>query len=106
MKKQTSKKEVRNQLQQQMDDFLSKGGAVASIETGISGRENPAAAPPNHPFAKPKETRTPVLDSIESIEARRKTKAEPVKKPKSSGPVRKPVLDDFGEIVRWVWVEE
>ena len=106
MKKQTSKKEVRNQLQQQMDDFLSKGGAVANIETGISGREDPAAAPANHPFAKSKEKRTPVLDSIESMEARRKKKPEPAKKPKTSSPVRKPVLDDFGEIVRWIWVDE
>jgi hypothetical protein len=106
MKKQTSKKQVRNQLQQQMDDFLAKGGAVANIETGISGREDPAAAPSNHPFAKPKEKRTPVLDSIESIEARRKSKPELAKKTKTTTPVRKPVLDDFGEIVRWVWVDE
>ena len=106
MKKHTSKKEVRSQLQQQMDEFLSKGGEVASIETGISGREDPAAAPSNHPFAKPKEKRTPVLDSIESIEARRKPKTSPAQKVKPKEQIRKPVMDDFGEIVRWVWVEE
>jgi hypothetical protein len=106
MKKQTTKKQVRNQLQQQMDEFLSKGGAVANIEAGISGREDPAAALSNHPFAKPKEKRTPVLDSIESIEARRQTKPEPAIKTKTTTPVRKPILDDFGEIVRWVWVDE
>jgi hypothetical protein len=47
-----------------------------------------------------------VLDSIESIEARRQAKPEPAIKTKTTTPVRKPILDDFGEIVRWVWVDE
>ncbi len=90
MKKFVTKKEVRNELQQQIDDFLSNGGEVAAIDTGVSGREDPSVAPPSHPFAKPKEKRTPVLDSLASIEARRKggQTATPKPKPTKHGSYR------------------
>lgn len=112
MKKPPSKSELRKEIQAQVRDYLQSGGAVEEVPKGISGRE-PGDGPLGGAFRRlfqpgesSREPRTPVHDVVIAIEARRKG-GKPAK-PASDKPRlrRKPILDDFGEPVRWIWVEE
>ena len=81
--------------------------AVAEVARGISGRDQ-AQGPVGrfHAFTpRPKEERTYVPEVVAAIEARRR---KPKEKPAGKRPrfVRKAVYDDFGEPVRWEWVEQ
>ena len=94
-------------MNKQIADFLKKGGEVAEIERGLSGRENP-----NGPikadtaaFQQPKQDRTYVPEVIAAIDARRKPQPTP-NKPVKRKPYKKIIYDDFGEPLREVWVEE
>ena len=111
MKKLPSKSDLRREIQAQIRDYLRSGGAVEEVPKGVSGRE-PGEAPPGafrrlfQPVETSREPRTPVHDVVIAIEARRnagKTVKPPRGKPRLR---RKPIMDDFGEPVRWVWVEE
>ncbi len=107
MKKIISKADIRNDMDKQIAEFLEKGGEVAEIERGISGRENPNGPlkPDNTAFQQPKQGRTYVPEVVAAIDARRNKKPE---KPKPSirRPREKIIYDDFGEPLREVWVEE
>jgi hypothetical protein len=105
VKKPPSKAQVRKELNLQISNFLNKGGEVVQIEKGLSGREN--ANGPLKPngvnFDQEKATRTYVPEVIAAIDARRK----PVKeKPRNRKPRKKIIYDDFGEPLRWEWVED
>lgn len=106
IKKPPTKEELRRELERQVRAYVESGGAVEEVARGVSGREGADA--PLKAFRqwseKPREERTYLTDVVAAIEARRR----PVKSPASrrSRPRRKPVLDDFGEPVRWVWVED
>jgi len=107
VKKIISKADIRNDMEKQIADFLKKGGEVAEIERGISGRENPNGPlkPDGTAFQQPKQGRTYVPEVIAAIDARRNKKLE---KPKPSirRPRKKIIYDDFGEPLREVWVDE
>ncbi|MBE8716772.1 hypothetical protein [Cellvibrio polysaccharolyticus] len=104
MKPTKTKREIRNELQEQIDAFLHQGGAVAEIPRGISGRED-TSAPLRHVFiGPPSEDRTLVSDVVAAIESRKKPAPHrPTHKPR---PKKKIILDDFGQPLRWEWVEE
>ena len=102
-----SKTDLRAEIEEQVRDYLRRGGAVAEVARGISGRDQ-AHGPAGrfHAFTpRPKEERTYVPEVVAAIEARRR---KPKDKPAGKGPrfVRKAVYDDFGEPVRWEWVEQ
>lgn len=104
MKPTKTKRELRNELEQQMHDFLHDGGAVNSVPQGLSGREDTRA--PLAPLftGQGAEERTPLPDVVSAIEARRKlsTSSKTHYKPR---PKKKIILDDFGQPLRWEWVE-
>ena len=107
MKPTVSKTDLRAEIEEQVRDYLRRGGAVAEVARGISGRDQ-AHGPAGrfHAFTpRPKEERTYVPEVVAAIEARRR---KPKDKPAGKGPrfVRKAVYDDFGEPVRWEWVEQ
>jgi len=111
LKKPVSKADIRNQLQQETEYFLKRGGNVESVPQGISGKE-PGDAPlflNRRLFLEPRTKRTLVPEVVAAIEARRKEKF--THKPQRKGsrlpqPRRKTIYDDFGEPVRKVWVDE
>lgn len=107
MKPLISKADIRGDIDEQIADFLTKGGAIAEVERGLSGRVNPNGPlkPDNSTFQQPKVGRTYVPEVIAAIDERRNTKpaAKPTAKPKTK---KKIIYDDFGEPLRWVWVEE
>ena len=111
MKKPTSKTELRQEIQTQVHDYLERGGEVEEVPTGTSGRGTDDSSLGSfrrlfQPNEEPREPRTSLHEVVIAIEARRKP-AKPSKPAKKKNHLRrKPVLDDFGEPVRWVWVEE
>ena len=107
MNKRPTKKEVRNELDSQVREYLDKGGQLEQVPRGASGRygqEGPIK-PESLGLNEPKETRTLVTDVIATIEARKHPEPVP-KKPKQTRLKKKMIYDDFGEPLRWEWVEE
>lgn len=105
MKPLKTKAQVRAEIENQVDDFLHQGGAVTEIDRGISGREATSLPPTPVNFDSPKADRTPVNEVVAAIESRRKPKPAP-KALKPKQPRKKMILDDFGQPLRWEWVEE
>lgn len=112
MKKLPGKPELRREIEAQVRDYLREGGTIEEVPRGLSGHE-PGAGPPGsfhrnfQPRENPPAPRTPLHEVVMAIEARRKrgSQAKPATR-KTPLMRRKPILDDFGEPVRWVWVEE
>lgn len=107
MKRPVTKAEIRRDMEKQIADFLKKGGTVSEVERGISGRHNNEPLPPdNRNFqSQPKVGRTYVPEVIAALDARRKPSTEKPKAVKRK-PRKKLIYDDFGEPLRWEWVEE
>ena len=103
MKKIPTKSEIRCELEQQIEEYLAQGGSVESVPRGTSGRD-PSTAPPEAFSTKPKESRTPVPEVVAAIESRKRP-TKPAPKPKRRAK-KKLIYDDFGEPLRWEWVEE
>lgn len=106
MKKIASKQDIRQQIDQQIEDYLSRGGEVEKVARGFSGRINPTEALKPNCFGEPKTERTFVPDVVAALEARKQSpsKKAPRKSPQSR-PKKKIIYDDFGEPLRWQWVE-
>ena len=108
MKRPINKADIRCEIEQQIDEFLNRGGAVEQIERGISGRyNNDPIRPSRESFQNaPKTERTYVPEVIAALEARRQQKPEKPKPVKKRKPRKKIIYDDFGEPLRWEWVED
>lgn len=98
-----SKAEKRAQLNNEIENFLSKGGKVDSVAQGVSGRENPTKALLPILFSEKAGQRTDARNALQSLDSRKGKKAN---RPTNKRPTKKPVYDDFGELLRWVWVDE
>ncbi len=109
MKPLKTKAQVRAEIDKQVKDFLQDGGEVFEVAQGVSGRETGLHPPAPVTFDGPKVDRTPVNEVVAAIESRRRAKPDP-KPGKRKGLARKPrkkmILDDFGQPLRWEWVEE
>lgn len=106
VKKPTTKADIRAEIEQQITDFLSRGGAVQHVNRGISGRDDRSGPlkPDNTNFQQPRAERTYVPEVIAALEQRRKSMGEKSKPPKRK-PRKKIIYDDFGEPLRWEWEE-
>ncbi|MBU2885016.1 hypothetical protein KO507_04450 [Gilvimarinus agarilyticus] len=107
MKLVKSKKEQRRELEAQIRAFQARGGTVSEVPRGQSGRDT-VNSPLPHVFDKKAEpeTRTPVSDEIAAIEERKKPQTSTKQsRPKQSRPRKKLIYDEFGEPLRWEWVE-
>ena len=104
MKPTKTRRELHAELQQQIDSYLNQGGAVSEVPRGLSGRPN-ANGPLLSIFdGQSHEDRTPLPEIVAAIEARRKPPL--FNKPRKPKPRKKVILDDFGQPLRWEWVEE
>lgn len=103
MKPTKTKKEIRNELNKQIEDFLTSGGNVNEVERGLSGNTTNENLFKNTTAFTPKQERTPVTDVVKELEARKgsgKTQQSARKRPK-----KVLLTDDFGDPIRWVWEE-
>ncbi|MDR7092012.1 MULTISPECIES: hypothetical protein [Cellvibrio] len=99
-----TRRQLHQELEQQVQEFLHKGGHVNEVPRGLSGRLD-ANGPLISIFdGTSQEDRTPLPEVVAAIEARKKPNlAQKLKKPR---PRKKVILDDFGQPLRWEWVEE
>ena len=109
MKPEQDKEHLRSQIEEEIRAYLEHGGAVKSYAPGVSGRD--AAEPPPSGFRsftpRPREERTYVPEVVAAIESRRRKPPKPAKGTRRGKPdlVKRAVYDDFGEPLRWEWVE-
>lgn len=105
MKPIPTKAQLRQLLEQEMEAFLQKGGQVAEIPRGVSGREAlNGPLRPEHSDSPPREDRTYLNEVVAAIEARKRPPSKPATGRKR--PRKRMIYDDFGEPLRWEWVEE
>ena len=98
-----TKKDVREEMEREISQYLTSGGAIDEIQQGISGRENNSNLNQTIPFVEgERQTRTPLTEEVKSLDERKNQK-----KSLTSSPVYRPkkriIYDDFGEPVREVW---
>jgi len=98
-----TKAEIRAELQAQMDAFLRSGGEVKQIPRGMSGVAQGELIRPVFHDGKPKESRTPCDQVLQTIDARKISKEKPALLKRLRKPQRKVIYDDFGEPLREVW---
>lgn len=96
-------------LRRQMDEFLARGGRITEVPPGTSGLPDGRPVPAFRTFSPARVSRhTPLTDVVATLElrkqARRRARLSPSKRQRT--PRRKLLLDDFGEPLRWVWVED
>lgn len=109
IKKPPSKADMRQELDKQMEEFLNQGNNVDEIPRGVSSRDG---------ADKPLRADTWQMDNskgnwtylpgvVDSLEKRRQAKpAKTGTKNKAKRPKKVLIYDDFGEPLRWVWVDE
>lgn len=103
MNRRQSKAQKRAELLAEVERFLQNGGAVESVPQGVSGRDDPEKALIPALFTEKAMSRTDVSRALQSVDMRKK-KHSPVNKLQRR-PKKKPIYDDFGELLRWVWEE-
>jgi hypothetical protein len=107
MKRKPTKAQLREMLQQEIGAFEGGGGAVKSVNPGISGiKDGPLKAQEPIVFDGDKETRSYVNDVVAAIDARKKKTKKAPSNTRNKQPRRKLIYDDFGEPLRWVWEDE
>ncbi len=103
MKATKTKAQIRNEINEQVQQFLAQGGAVNEFQAGESGRSLNAPLPKPPHIERNPTSRTPVLTEIQAIEARRHKPKRLDKHPSGkSRTQRKLLTDDFGEPLRWL----
>ena len=104
MNKRPTKREIRQQMGNEVDQYLNKGGEVREFQRGESGLVNGKLNDRSSGFEQGKQKRTPLIDELKAVDERKKpaSSATPVK---SSRPKKKIIYDDFGEPIREVWIE-
>lgn len=109
VKPQSSKAELRSEIEEQVRDYLRRGGAVKTVSRGVSGRDSQEGPLPGFSgfSPRPREQRTYLPEVVAAIEARkRKPRTSDTARNRKPRLVRRAVYDDFGEPIRWEWVEE
>ncbi len=104
MKPTKTRRELHSELEQQIAEFLNSGGSVAEVPRGLSGRPYSNGPLVSIFEGTSHEDRTPLPEVVAAIEARKKPHlANRLHKPR---PRKKVILDDFGQPLRWEWVED
>ena len=102
MKPIKTKREIRNEISQQIEEFLQAGGKVNAIPNGVSGNETNTHLFKHASTFSPKQNRTPLNNVIKELDERKKSKP-PNKLAKHKKPKKILITDDFGEPLRWIW---
>ncbi len=106
MKRHPTKAEQRAELSAQIEAYLNQGGQIEQVQMGATGLIDGKYSNRSLGFERPRQERTPVADLLSTIDARRRQQgpAPSSRQPKRSR--KKVIYDDFGEPLRWVWVED
>jgi hypothetical protein len=104
MKPLPTKAQIRAELERQVQDYLETGGVVKAIPRGQSGQVDNRNLFGSLGESPPRQERTPLDDVVQALEARKHPPHNNVRKNKR--PRKKLLTDDFGEPLRWVWIED
>ena len=70
-----TKKDVREEMEREISQYLTSGGAIDEIQQGISGRENNSNLNQTIPVVEgEKQTRTPLNEEVRSLDERKNKK--------------------------------
>lgn len=97
------KSQIRSELEEQMQQYLKDGGEVKAIPQGHSGHTDNRNVFGNLGDNPPRQERTPLDEVVKNLDARKQPNAQ---QKKHRRPRKKLITDDFGEPLRWVWVDE
>ncbi len=103
-----TKRQIREELDRATAQYLDCGGRIDQVPPGVSGRDEKAPLPPVFNAGKASEQRTPVPEVVAAVEARRQAPPSLRKGARRGGkaPKRELILDDFGQPLRWEWVDQ
>ena len=99
----------RERIRRQTEEYLARGGRIHRVPSGTSGEDAARRRPASSVFSGPRQSRTEVPEVVASIEARKKSlrrRAPAPRKRASRSPKKRLVYDDFGEPLRWEWVND
>ena len=99
-----TRRQLHQEVEEQVRQYLDSGGQVNEVPRGLSGRMDPSGPLVALFEGTSQEDRTPLPEVVAAIEARKKPSL--ALKPKKPRPRKKVILDDFGQPLRWEWVEE
>ncbi|MBZ2188411.1 hypothetical protein K8B33_04850 [Alcanivorax sp. JB21] len=102
------KAQQREALRRKIDDYLSHGGRIKEVAPGVSGAHH-GGDWRRHPSGEqkpPPQERIPLNHVIAAIEARKQARRSSSRVTLRRKPRRKLIYDDFGEPLRWQWVDE
>lgn len=106
MKPKVTKAQIRRELENQIQAFIAEGGSVNNIPRGQSGygdNQNPFS---QQGGSAPSQPRTSLDKELQELELRkRKLGNKPANPKNKKGPYKKLIKDDFGEPLRWVWID-
>lgn len=107
MRKIPTKAELSQDLKSDLERYLDAGNEVSEIPKGISGKEIGAnyAKPSHWQLQKSEGDRTYLPHVVQRLDERKRPKPAP-KASARRRPRKKLLYDDFGEPLRWVWVDE
>lgn len=104
MNKRLTKRQIHQQMKQEIAQFLDEGGEVHEFQNGESGLVNGKIDNRSNGFEQGKQQRTPLNQVLNALDERKKTDTTPVTKAPRR-PYKKIIYDDFGEPIREVWIE-
>ena len=99
----------RERIRRQTQEYLARGGRIHRVPSGTSGQDPARRAPTSSVFSGERQSRTEVPEVIASIEARKqalKGRPKATRRRAKQSPRRRLVYDDFGEPLRWEWVND
>ncbi|GAB3476535.1 hypothetical protein [Marinomonas epiphytica] len=107
MKSKPTKKEKREELNSQVEQFLKQHGEIHQVPMGESGLVDGKYNTASSLFSEPKKTRTSLNHVISAIHERKSSTSQTTSASKVKPRRKKKVIyDDFGDPLRWEWVEE
>ncbi|GGB85981.1 hypothetical protein GCM10011352_09820 [Marinobacterium zhoushanense] len=103
MNKRQTKADIRRELEKQVQEYVQDGGEIKRVRPGASGLGDGAVLRPPFSDGRPVQPRTPAMDVLAAIDARRKQAKPERKSSYKTKPRKKIIYDDFGEPLREVW---
>ncbi|MFT6914677.1 MAG: hypothetical protein ACJAWL_000973 [Motiliproteus sp.] len=104
MTRRPDKAQLRNEIDLKVREFVDRGGVISEVTQGETGLGRNCSLNPGG-FERPRDNRTSVSEAVASIDTRRNPKPDSsTQRPKR--PRKKMLFDDFGEPLRWIWVDE
>jgi len=98
-----TKKEIRQELDAEINAFLNRGGEIEDVERGASGKALGANLNNNIPLNEGKQPRTLLVDEIKALDERKQSKSKTDTHKTAHTPKKKIIYDDFGEPLREIW---